>query len=213
MENQTSFVRQAAILGGAALAVRLLGFFYRIPLTNLIGDEGNAYYLLAAQVFMLAIICQHIAIKTAMVKLISERVARAEYQNAHRLFITAMGFSALVGLIISVFLFVFSDQIASIFALDEAASALRAISPSVFFVSIAAVVYGYFQGMKTALPTAISQIIDQFFKVIFAVVLAFIFFDPMHVYIPAAAASFGTTIGAFSALVLILAIYTIRGNI
>ena len=207
MESQASFVRQAAILGGAALAVRLLGFFYRIPLTNLIGDEGNAYYLLAAQVFSLAIICQHVAIKTAVVKLTSERIARAEFQNAHKLFITAMGFTVLVGLIFSVSLFLFSDQVARIFALDEASSALRAISPSVFFVSIAAVIFGYFQGMKTALPTAICQIIDQFFKATFAVVLAFVFFDPLRVYIPAAAATLGTTIGAFIALVVVAAIY------
>ena len=207
METSASFVRQAAILGGAALAVRLLGFFYRIPLTNLIGDEGNAYYLLAAQVFSLAIICQHVAIKTAVVKLTSERIARDEYQNAHRLFTTAMGFTVLVGLVFSVSLFVFSDQVAGIFALEEASAALRAISPSVFFVSVAAVVYGYFQGMKTALPTAISQIIDQFFKATFAVILAFVFFNPLHVYIPAAAATFGTTIGAFSALVVVVTIY------
>ena len=207
MDNSASFVRQAAILGGAALAVRLLGFFYRIPLTNLIGDEGNAYYLLAAQVFSLAIICQHVAIKTAVVKLTSERIARAEFQNAHRLFTTAMGFTVLVGLIFSVLLYVFSDQIARVFALDEASAALRAISPSVFFVSIAAVIFGYFQGMKTALPTAVCQIIDQFFKATFAVVLAFAFFDPLRVYVPAAAATFGTTIGAFSAFVVITAIY------
>ena len=207
MESTASFVRQAAILGGATLAVRLLGFFYRIPITNLIGDEGNAFYLLATQVFSLTIIYQHVAIKTAVVMLTSERIARGEYQNAHRLFKTAMGLSVIVGAFISVSLYAFSNQIASIFALDEAAAALRAISPSAFFVSIAAVIFGYFQGMKTTLPTAICQIIDQIFKVTFAVVLAFIFFDPMRVYIPAAAATFGTTIGTFAALVVIVSIY------
>ena len=207
MGTSASFVRQAAILGGAALAVRLLGFFYRIPLTNLIGDEGNAYYSLAAQVFSIAIICQHVAIKTAVVKLTSERIAREEYENAHRLFKTAMGFTVLLGLLFTVSMYVFADQIARIFVLDEAAASLRAISPSVFFVSIAAVLYGYFQGMKTALPTAVCQIIDQIFKVTFAVVLAFAFFDPLRIYIPVAAATFGTTIGAFTALVVVVAIY------
>ena len=207
METSTSFVRQAAILGGAALAVRLLGFFYRIPLTNLIGDEGNAHYMLAAQVYLLAMVCQHNAVKTAVVKLTSERIAKGENHNAHRLFITAMGFSSFLGVFFSVLIFCFSDQIAGIFALDEASAALRAIAPSIFFVSIASVIIGYFQGMKTAKPTAICQIVDQLFKITFAVVLAFVFFDPLRIYIPAAAATFGTTIGTFAGLVVIVTVY------
>ena len=39
-----SFVKQAAILAAASLLVRFLGFIYRLPLTNMIGDEGNAIY-------------------------------------------------------------------------------------------------------------------------------------------------------------------------
>ena len=37
-----SFVKQAAILAFAGLLTRFLGFVYRLPLTNLIGDSGNA---------------------------------------------------------------------------------------------------------------------------------------------------------------------------
>ena len=210
MGTSTSFVRQAAILGGAVLAVRLLGFFYRIPLTNLIGDEGNAHYMLAAQVSIIAMVCQHNAVKTAVVKLTSERIARSEFQNAYRLFITARGFSAFLGLLFSLTIFIFSEQIAQAFSLDEAAAALRAIAPSVFFVSIAAVISGYFQGMKIALPTAICQIVDQLFKVMFAVILAIIFFDPLRVYVSAAAATFGTTIGAFSGFVIVAVIYAFK---
>ena len=161
MKETASFVRQAAILGAAAFAVRLLGSVYRIPLTNLIGDEGNAYYVLAAQVFSLTIILQHVAVKTAVVKLVSERIARNEYGNAHSLFQTSMAFTALVGLLFSFILFFLAGPIAALFALDEAAFAIRAVAPGVFFVSVAAVIFGYFQGMKAAAPTAVSQLADQ----------------------------------------------------
>ena len=42
-----SFVKQAAILAAASLLVRFLGFISRLPITNMIGDEGNAIYTTA----------------------------------------------------------------------------------------------------------------------------------------------------------------------
>ena len=42
--EKSSFVKQAAILGVAAVLVRFLGFIYRILLSNMIGDEGNGIY-------------------------------------------------------------------------------------------------------------------------------------------------------------------------
>lgn len=39
-----SFIKGAAILGIAGILVKVLGAFFRIPLANLIGDVGMAYY-------------------------------------------------------------------------------------------------------------------------------------------------------------------------
>ena len=39
-----SFVKMAAILAAAGIIVRFIGFLYRLPLTNMIGDEGNGIY-------------------------------------------------------------------------------------------------------------------------------------------------------------------------
>ena len=40
-KGKSSFVKQAAILASAGMLVRFLGFVYRLPLTNMLGDEGN----------------------------------------------------------------------------------------------------------------------------------------------------------------------------
>lgn len=208
--NSAAFVRQAAILAATAFVVRLMGTLYRIPLTNLIGDEGNAYYVLAIQVFSNTIILQHVAVKTAVVKLVSERLAKGERGNAHFLFRTAMGFSVLAGLVFAALMFFFSPQIAAAFELPETAAAIALVAPSVVFVSASAVFYGYFQGMGTAFPTAASQVADQLFKAVFAVALAFAFFDAARMYVPAAAAVSASTIGAFASFAVIFAIYMKR---
>ena len=42
--NKNSFVIQGSILAIAGILVRVIGLIYRIPLTRILGDEGNGYY-------------------------------------------------------------------------------------------------------------------------------------------------------------------------
>ena len=48
-----SFFSGVALLTASALAVKLIGLFYKIPLVNLIGIEGMAYFLAAYHVYTL----------------------------------------------------------------------------------------------------------------------------------------------------------------
>jgi stage V sporulation protein B len=70
---------------------------------------------------------------------------------------------------------------------------------------------GYFQGMKTTMPTAVSQVAEQIFNVIFSLWLAFWFFDDNSesVHFSAAGASAGTAIAALAALGVVGFIYAL----
>ncbi|MCL1883038.1 MAG: polysaccharide biosynthesis protein [Defluviitaleaceae bacterium] len=220
-KSSGGFVRQAAILAGASLFVRMLGFFYRIPLTILIGDEGNAFYSSAYQIYAFALTLTSVFMIATISRLTSERIAQGQYQNAHRLFKTAMGFSIILGTVGSLLLFFgaipvinfFSDDgpFALFFSLPEGSVyAIRAVAPAVFIVSMLTVFRGYFQGMNTAFPTAISQVVEQVFNVAFSLWLAFLFFDsanPHSVRYAAAGATAGTAIAALSALAVVAFIY------
>ena len=41
--KENEFLIQGAILAAAAVIVKIIGALYRIPLTNIIGDEGNGF--------------------------------------------------------------------------------------------------------------------------------------------------------------------------
>ena len=43
----TNFVIQGSILAAAGIIVRLIGLLYRVPMTNIIGDEGMGHYSIA----------------------------------------------------------------------------------------------------------------------------------------------------------------------
>lgn len=206
------FVRQAAVLGGASLFVRLLGFFYRVPLTAIIGDEGNAFYASAYQVYITILNLSSVFMIAAISRLTSERIALKRYRDAHSLFKTAMIFSLCLGTVGSLLMFFGADAITRALQFREGTQyAIRAISPAIFIVAMLAVFRGYFQGMKTAFPTAISQVVEQVFNISFSLWLAFLFFDAANasetVHFSAAGATAGTAIAALAALSVVAFIY------
>ena len=53
VKAKDSFLKGAFILGMAGILVKVIGAFFRIPLGNLIGAEGMAYYQAAYPVYTL----------------------------------------------------------------------------------------------------------------------------------------------------------------
>jgi len=209
-ERKNNFVKQAAILVAASLLVRLIGFFYRLPLTEIVGDVGNAFYSSAYYIYAFAITITSGALPAAISKLVSERVALGKYNDAHELFKTAMGVAAILGAVVALFMFLASDWLTGLrfFNFPEAAYTVRALAPTVFVVALLAVFRGYFQGMNTMIPTAISQVVEQIFNVCFSLWLAHVFFrTASRLEHAAAGAGAGTGIGAVAGLIVVIGCY------
>ncbi|MDR0272521.1 MAG: polysaccharide biosynthesis protein [Clostridiales bacterium] len=206
-------MRQAAILAGASIFVRLLGFFYRIPITHLIGDKGNSFYNSAYLIYAIALNLSSVFMIATLSRLTSERIARGQYRNAHSLFKISFLFSMTLGLAGTLIMFFGAAQIEWLLGSPEGTvvHTIRAISPAVFIVSMLTVFRGYFQGMKTTVPTAISQVVEQVFNVGFSLWLAYIFFGH-GLEFAAAGAGAGTAIAALAALTVVAFIYILRGK-
>ena len=54
-QKRSSFIMQGTILAAAAMITKVIGLAYRIPLTNILGAEGNGYYGVVFQVYNLAL--------------------------------------------------------------------------------------------------------------------------------------------------------------
>ena len=55
-KQASNFVIQGSILAAASIIVRLIGIAYRIPMVNIIGDEGMGYYGTAFNVYNIALL-------------------------------------------------------------------------------------------------------------------------------------------------------------
>ena len=205
----TPFVKQAALLGFSFLIGRLLGFGYRLPLTGLLGDEGNAWYATGYAVFTIFLILSASALPTAVSKLVSERIARGQYRNAHGMFRTTMTFSTLVGIAMALLMWFLARPIANLLNSPESVYAIRALAPPLAILGTMCTFRGYFLGMKSSLPVALSQTAEQIFNVGFSLWLAFLLFDPERLHRAVAGAAAGTGIGSLAALLVLVGLYAL----
>ena len=83
--------------------------------------------------------------------------------------------------------------------IPEAELTLVALSPSIFFVAIASVIRGYFNGKQDMTITANSQTLEQIFKTVLTVIIVEIvaIATTTNVTIMAAGANFATTLSVF----------------
>lgn len=201
-----NLILQGSILAIASLIVRLIGLFYRIPLVNILGDEGSGYYSAAFDIYSFMLIISSYGFPAAISKVVASRIVVHKYQEAHHIFRSALMLSILIGTFFSVGLFFCAPLFADFINQPKAYVALQGLAPALFIFSFMSVFRGYYQGMNTMVPTAISQVIEQVFNALFSIILSMLLVTKGVEY-GAAGSSLGTGIGALSATLFLLYLY------
>lgn len=207
MQNNTSkkqkksegFMKSVLVLMISQVFIKLLGFVYRVYLTNRegFGDEGNAIYSGGYQIYAILLTISSIGVPNAISKLVSEKIALGDKRGADRILKIALMTFGAIGLIGTLFLFFGAKYISNvILQIPESELTLVALSPAIFFVSIASVMRGYFNGRNRISATAKSQTLEQIFKtaLTIAVVEILVLFYGTNVTIMAAGANLATTL-------------------
>ena len=152
-----SIVKQAGVLAAAGILVKIIGLLYRSPLTSLIGDEGNGYYSVAYNIYIIILMLSSYNIPAAVSKLIAEKLALGQYKNAHRVFICALWYVMILGTAAAAVLYFFADKLVG----PNAAVVLRVFAPTILIFGPLGALRGYFQAHHTMTPTSVSQIFEQ----------------------------------------------------
>ncbi|QZY54736.1 putative polysaccharide biosynthesis protein [Crassaminicella profunda] len=212
--SSKSFLKGAAILGIAGIIVKIMGAFYRIPLTNMITSEGMGYYQTGYPIYVALLIISTAGIPTAISKLVAEKNAMGDRYGAHRIFKVSFILLFALGIVTSTVLYFGSGVIVGFMKNDGARYSMMAIAPALLFVPIMAAFRGYFQGLQDMVPTAISQIIEQFGRTVVGFLLAYVLLNKFNkeLEIVAAGASFGAAAGAITGTLIIIFIYLKRRN-
>ena len=221
-ENNSNFVIQGTILAVAGIIVRLIGILYRVPMTNIIGDEGMGYYSTAFNVYNIMLILSSYSLPLAVSKMVAARIARGQYRSMNRVLKAALVYATVAGGLACFITWNFAEFFAdTLFNTPFCVYALRTLAPTIWIMAYLGVLRGYFQGHGTMIPTAISQILEQIVNAVISVVAASVLFkvgiDTAKVYgkdgysqaFGAAGGTLGTGSGAFAALLFVLVLFII----
>ena len=97
-KKKQSFLGGAAILAAAVAIVKGIGFFYKIPLNNILGKEGKTYFDSAYQIYNVLLSISTAGLPLALSKLVSEAQAQGRENEKRRLFSTAIWIFFALGL-------------------------------------------------------------------------------------------------------------------
>lgn len=205
-----TFASGAVILTAAGLAARMLGFVYRVYLSNLIGAEGMGLYELVIPVYTAVVLTITSGITIAVSKMVAEQNARSNPANTGRVTVCAIWLAAGAGMLVS---FVISLN-AGVFAEKvlgdgRTLGALMILAPCLPGVVAASALKGYFYGMRRVVPTAVSQIAEQAVKFLILVLAAGAILEKGPGY-ACTVAVFATAAGEILNMLILLAVFSFR---
>ena len=201
-----TLLKGATILAIAGIVSKIFGSIFRIPLTNMIGAEGQSYYSAAYPVYQLLYSIATAGFPVAISRMVSERIAKGDYINAHKSYKLALKVSAALGIFTFMIMFAGAGAIARFYKNPGAEASMRAVSFALLLTPFLASMRGYYQGRQEMKPTAVTEVIEQMARVAAGLTLAYAFYKT-SLEKAAAGATFGASAGVFVALIVMLFIY------
>ena len=203
LSKQKSFCRRQSCR--TAAIIKVMGAIYKIPLGNILGDEGFAYFNVAYSIYAVLISLSSAGLPVALSRMIAASAATGNLNQVKRIFsIGRIAFFTL-GMTATLIMALFPEQLAGIMEKPEAAPSIRALAPSVVFVCLMSAYRGYTQGMSDMIPTSVSQIIEVLGKLLFGLLLAWWFVSRGRgLELGSAGAITGVTLGSLMALIYVV---------
>lgn len=218
--SKTNFLAQGTILVIASFVAKAIGMIYRIPLTHILGDDGNGYYSTANEIYTIILMISSFSLPLAVSRLVAEREYAGEVKNSYKVLICSLCFAAVTGGILSILTFLLGGVITKyVMGVELASYALRVLAPAIFLFALTGVLRGFFQGHGTMVPTAVSQIIEQIINAIVSVAGAYVMLQyglklgekkgdaELGTALAAAGGTFGTVASVGVALLFMIVIY------
>jgi len=184
-----------------------LSFIYRVFLTRAIGSEGVGVYQLVLPLYLLFITLVSGGITTAVSKLIAEQAPGSNYRNMYKI-IKICGITVGIwSLALCSFIFFNSEYLAKYVLKDSRTLfSIMVFTPAIFFISLSAVLKGYFYGLQYVKPPAMIDILEKMIR-LGGLLLTTYYLLPLGIEYVCAGVMAAMAAGEFISLVLLYFCY------
>ncbi|MCL2034000.1 MAG: oligosaccharide flippase family protein [Oscillospiraceae bacterium] len=206
MMKAPSVVAGTVLLSASSIFVRMMGFLFRIYLSNKIGAEGMGLYTLIMSLYALGATVSLSGVSMAVSKLAAEELACGRRENARHILKRALYLSLFFSLFVCAVMLLFARPISLYILKDPRCEVpLMLLAPGMPLLSLSACFRGYFIASRHVGNPAAAQVLEQVFKMGF-IILLLAYWLPKGIAHACAAVVLGITFGE-----LICFIYTVSG--
>ncbi len=165
---QNKLIQGTLLLTIAGFITRIIGFAYRIFLSDVLGAKLLGVYQLVFPVYSICFTIYAAGIQTAISQLIASSIERPDCKKERDIFIMKCGMVISTGLalLLTAAVYLFAEPISHYLLLEEACAPYLRILCILFIpCGITSCINGYFYGKKDARVPAMTQIVEQLARV------------------------------------------------
>lgn len=170
--KKQSFLHGTALLAAATAIVKIIGALYKIPLKQIIGDEGFGYFNTAYEIYNLLLLISTAGLPVAMSRMISQASSLGQSNQVRRIYNTAQSIFAVLGIIGTLIMTLCCKQLAQMQGQPDAYYAIACLGPCVLLICMMSTYRGFFQGQGNMIPTSVSQVLEAIVKLVVGIGLA-----------------------------------------
>ena len=243
MPESKKEIKSQSLLSGAMLLmittalVHVINIFFKIPITNIIGEVGRGYFTSAYEIYTPIYAISMAGLPASLSKMVSERMALGKYKEVKKVRDVAKAIFIAAGVIGTIIICALAYPFShNIIGSPNTFYSILCIGPSIFFCCLMSTYRGYYAGLRNMGPTGYSQLLECIGKLVFGTILAKLVMvvannqyaatgvvfgtacsskaEIVRAAAPysAAAAISGVTIGSLVALIFLFIIYHTKGT-
>ena len=183
--TQETFIKGSAWMTFGSIASRILGALYIIPWYAWMGHYGNIANALTARsynIYSIFILISTAGIPGAVAKQVAKYNALNEYGIGRKLFRKGLILMAVLGVISAAIMYFAAPILASNGSQSDPrqVAVMRSLSYAILIIPILSIMRGYFQGYADMMPSAMSQFVEQFARVIWMLLTAYVIMQVQH---------------------------------
>lgn len=175
--HKKKLIKDTALLTGSTLSMRGMSLVFQIWLVSRIGASGVGLYGLVSSVNLLAATFAISGIRFATTRLIAEELGLKRSGGVGKAMGLCLAYSLFFGISAAVILYLCAEPIGFLWVGDaRTVLSLKILAPSLPFISLSSVLYGYFAASGRIFKAAAVQVTEHVVQI--ALVMIFLSFAP-----------------------------------
>lgn len=178
MKEQTmkeKMLRGSAWMTAGSIISRILGALYIIPWYSWFGSDklqANALYTKGYTVYSIFLMIAISGIPSAVAKQVAHYNSKNEYGVSKRLFKASLMALFILGAVCTLVFWLIAPFISQ--GDPRMVSIYRSLALALLIIPVMSLLRGYFQGFQDMAPSALSQLIEQFLRIIYMLLATYI---------------------------------------